>query len=49
MRLGEPTDPGHMQRLAAFRAEEAVAEARARIGSLGPAVEAAWNAAAVRN
>ena len=49
MRLGEPTDPGHMQRLAAFRAEEAVAEARARIGSLGPAIEAAWNAAAVRN
>ncbi len=48
-RLGEPTEPGLTQRLAAFRADEAVAEARARLGSLGPAVEVAWNAAAVRD
>ena len=46
-KLGEPTDPAIMQRLAAFRAEEAVAAARARLEANGSAVEGAWNTAAV--
>jgi len=43
-RLGEPTDPGIMQRLATFRAEAPVAAARARLDANQSAVESAWNA-----
>jgi hypothetical protein len=46
-KLGEPTNQEVMTRLAAFRAEEAVAAARTRIEANRATVEAAWNAAAV--
>lgn len=46
-KLGEPTNQEVMTRLAAFRAEEAVAAARARLDANRATVEAAWNAAAV--
>jgi hypothetical protein len=47
-KLGEETNPAVMQRLANFRAEEAVAAARTRLEANRSAVEAAWNAAAVQ-
>jgi hypothetical protein len=46
-KLGEPTNAEVMQRLAAFRADEQVAAARARLDANLAPVEAAWNAAAV--